>query len=243
MKKFVVIFAILSLIALTCGCLSISMYTKVNKEGNISDMKIEINTTSSVYGMIQTSAQQQGYSTVKEYMLSNVSKEYGASSGNTYDYNEEWSGENVKMTLTAKGSFAQEADSPINIHKDGNYMIFEYVATASPTPTPTSTPTASPYGSLFNESSMNNLTDTMLNGITFNFYLEMPGKIVDSNANVVKDNKAEWHLTGKTMSGMTMYAKSEVPAGAAGAPGFEGILAVAGVLAGCCIVAMRRKEK
>jgi hypothetical protein len=67
----------------------------------------------------------------------------------------------------------------------------------------------------------------------------MPGKIVDSNANVYKDNKAEWHLTGKTMSCMRMYAKSEVPASA---PGFEGILAVAGVLAGCCIFAMRKKE-
>lgn len=237
MKKFVLIITIISLIALVGGCLSISMYTKVNKDGNISDMKIEINTTSTVYGLLQTSAQQQGYSTVKEYMLSNVSKEYGASSGNTFDYNEEWSGENVKMTLTAKGSLDLGADSPLKIHREGNYMIFEYVATPSPTPAPM--PTVSPYGSFFNESSMSNLTDTMLNGITFNFYLEMPGKIVDSNANVYKDNKAEWHLTGKTMSGMRMYAKSEVPASA---PGFEGILAVAGVLAGCCIFAMRKKE-
>jgi hypothetical protein len=38
----------------------------------------------------------------------------------------------------------------------------------------------------------------------------MPGKIVDSKANQVNGNKAEWHLTGKTMSGMKMYARSEV---------------------------------
>jgi hypothetical protein len=142
------------------------------------------------------------------------------------------------MTLTAKGSLNTDADSPLKIHREGNYMIFEYVATPSPTPTPI--PTVSPYGSFFNESSMSNLTDTMLNGITFNFYLEMPGKIVDSNANVYKDNKAEWHLTGKTMSGMRMYAKSEVPAGA---PGFESILAVASMLAGYCIIVSRKKEE
>lgn len=237
MKKFVLLIAILSLIILICGCLSISMYTTVQKDGNISDLKVEINTTSSVYGLIQTSAQQQGYSTVKEYMLSNVSKEYGASSGNTFDYNEEWSGENVKMTLTAKGSLKQDANSPIKIYTEGNYMIFEYIATASPTPTPT--PTVSPYGSFFNDSSLSNLSDTMLNSITFNFYLEMPGKIIDSNANAVKGNKAEWHLTGKTMSGMKMYAKSEVPAAA---PGFEAILAITGIFAGYCIIASRKKE-
>jgi hypothetical protein len=213
------------------------MYTTVSRDGDISDMKIEINTTSSVYGLLQTSAQQQGYSTVKEYMLANVSKEYGSASGNTYEYNEVWSGENVKMTLTAKGSFKVEKDNPIKIHKDGNYMIFEYMAMPSPTPTPTLTKSA--YNSYYNDTDLSGLSDAMLNGITFNFYLEMPGKIVDSNANQVNGNKAEWHLTGKTMTGMNLYAKSEVPAAA---PGFEAVLAAAGILASYCIIAMKKKE-
>lgn len=227
--------AILSLMILTCGCLSVSMYTTVDKNGNISDMKMEINTTSSVYGLLQTSAQQQGYSTVKEYMLSNVSKEYGAASGNTFEYNEVWSGENVKMTLTAKGSFKEDAGGPMKIHREGSFMIFEYMAVPSPTPTPTK----SAYNSYYNDTDLSGLSDTMLNGITFNYYLEMPGKIVDSNANQVNGNKAEWHLTGKTMTGMNLYAKSEVPVAV---PGFEALLAVAGIFAGYCIVAMRKKE-
>lgn len=222
------------------GCLGITMYTKVMKDGNVSDMKIEINTTSYVYGLMQSSAQQQGYPTVKEYMLSNVSKEYGSStmSGNTFDYNEEWSGDNVKMTLTAKGSF--KPGDPIKIYRDGNYMIFEYSPTASTAPMPTPTPTPNPYGYGYNDSSMSNLSDAMLSGITFNYYLEMPGKIVDSNANAVNDNKAEWHMNGKTMSGMKMYAKSEVPAAA---PGFEALLAMAGVFACYYLAASRRKER
>jgi hypothetical protein len=237
MKKIVLFITILSLITLMSGCLGITMYTKIMKDGNVSDMKIEINTTSYVYGLMQSSAQQQGYATVKEYMLSNVSKEYGSSSmgGNTFDYNEEWSGDNVKMTLTAKGSF--KPGDPIKIYRDGNYMIFEYAPTASPTPTPT--PTPNPYGYSFNDSYMSNLSDAMLSGITFNYYLEMPGKIVDSNANAVNGNKAEWHLTGKTMSGMKMYARSEVPAAA---PGFEALLAIASIFAGYCLVASRKKE-
>jgi len=51
-------------------------------------------------------------------------------------------------------------------------------------------------------------------GITLHYYLEMPGKIVDSNANVVKDNRAEWHLVGGSA---VIYAKSEVPS----IPGFD----------------------
>lgn len=41
------------------------------------------------------------------------------------------------------------------------------------------------------------------------YYLEMPGKIIESNADVVNGNKAEWHiLDGSTRN---VYAKSEIP--------------------------------
>ncbi len=46
------------------------------------------------------------------------------------------------------------------------------------------------------------------------YYLEMPGKIIESNADVVNGKKAEWHMTeGSTRN---IYAKSEIPT----VPGF-----------------------
>jgi hypothetical protein len=51
----------------------------------------------------------------------------------------------------------------------------------------------------------------MLSGISMDYYLEMPGKIVDGNADTIKDNKAEWHLVGADISKTKIYAKSDIP--------------------------------
>lgn len=231
MKKIIILPILLMAAILVTGCFSVSMYTTVQKDGNISDMKLAINTTSSVYSYISGAAHTAGYSTVKEYMLANMSKSYGTSLTNA-DYEEQWSGDRVTMTMTAKGSFKPDEDSGMKIYKDGSYMVFKVTSTATPTPTPTATP----YG--FNDSSLSGLSDMMLSSITLDYYLTMPGKIVDSNANVVKGNKAEWHLSGKDMANMSMYAKSEVPA----TPGFGAILAIVGIVIVGLIFASRRKE-
>lgn len=48
------------------------------------------------------------------------------------------------------------------------------------------------------------------NEAKIDYYLEMPGKIVESNADIINGKKAEWHLTegGSTQN---IYAKSEIP--------------------------------
>lgn len=233
LKKMIILLSILSSIVLVCGCLSLSIYTTVQNNGNISDMTVSINTTSYVYGLIQQSAQQHGYSTVKEYMLANATKEYGGNAigANKVDYNEAWSGDQVTMTMNIRGSFKPDEKSGMRTYRDGNYLVYEY-APSGVMPTPTPTPGPGTIG--YNTSGM---SDAVLSGITLSYYLEMPGKIVDSNANVVKGNKAEWHFNGKTMSGQKLYAKSEIPA----TPGFGMIPALSGILIGCLIMAGRRK--
>lgn len=233
MKKFVIIGILLLVAVFVSGCFNVAMYTTVQKDGNISDMKVAINTTSSVYSYLSSAAHTAGYSTVKDYMLSNVSQNYGTSLKNA-DYNEKWSGDRVTMTMTMQGSFKPEDSSGMKIYKDGNYMVFKYVSTATPTPTPT----ANPYGYTYNDSALSGLSDMMLSSITLDYYLTMPGKIIDTNANVVNGNKAEWHLSGKDMSNMNMYAKSEVPA----TPGFGAILAIAGIMAGYYMLARKKEE-
>jgi len=236
MKKYIfVILAGIAIVgsALISGCLSVSMYATVQKDGNLSDMKMVINTTSSVYSYISGSAKEGGYSNVKDYILTNLSKTYKGSITKE-DYDEQWNGDRVTMTMTMTGSFKPDQTGGMSMYKDGDYMIFKYVSSSTPTPTPT--PDQSNYA--FNSSSMSELSDMILSGITLDFYLTMPGKILDSNANVVKDNKAEWHLSGKDLSTMNMYAKSEVPS----APGFEVAAAIAGLIAVGLAMAAQRKN-
>ncbi len=67
--------------------------------------------------------------------------------------------------------------------------------------------------------------------IKVNYYLEMPGKIVDSNADKVKGNKAEWHFsTRKT----PIYAKCEILK----SPGFE----VFGAILAIALIAILKKK-
>jgi hypothetical protein len=66
------------------------------------------------------------------------------------------------------------------------------------------------------------MANMMLSGITLDYYLEMPGKILDSNAETVKDNKAEWHAIGSEIYNTKIYAKSEVPL----LSGFSSIIAI-----------------
>jgi len=40
----------------------------------------------------------------------------------------------------------------------------------------------------------------------------MPGKIVESNANIVNESKAEWHMTGNKKGKIKIYAKSNITA-------------------------------
>ena len=164
---------------------------------------------------------------MNDYFVKNMSKTYGAS-GNSVDYKEEWSGSNVKMVLTFRGSFKPDEGSGIKIIDGGDYLRYEY--TNSNQDMADSDPADSSYA---------NISQAMLSGVTFDYYLTMPGKITDSNANVVNGNKAEWHFNGNTMSNFkTIYAKSEV----AKSPGFESMAALLALVGGVYLLAMRKKE-
>lgn len=45
--------------------------------------------------------------------------------------------------------------------------------------------------------------------ININYYLEMPGEIVESNAYLINGNKAEWHSNKVSVN--EIYAKSKIP--------------------------------
>jgi len=71
-------------------------------------------------------------------------------------------------------------------------------------------------------------SEAILNSVSFHYYLEMPGKIIESNADKVDNNKAEWHLQGNRAFSKPIYAVSELPAFSI--PGFDIILAFFGII-------------
>jgi|GEM_PF-1734390 len=129
----------------------------------------------------------------------------------------------------------------------GSYQV----VTITPTPVPTKwiwdssrrqyteidiTPAPVPQ---FNASEEQEMVRTMLSGITVDYYLEMPGKIVNTTATTVNGNKAEWHFSGEDIFNTTIYAESQPPSLV---PGFTSLPAAAGCALGALFLAYWRKR-
>jgi hypothetical protein len=115
------------------------------------------------------------------------------------EYSEVWDGDEVQMIISGL--------TPPNIYTetDGEYLTFRHTITDNFT---------------------TEYSDLGASAIDVHYYLEMPGEIVESNANVVDGNKAEWHMVGNTQP-EDIYAKCELPS----MPGFGILSSVLAILA------------
>lgn len=134
---------------------------------------------------------------------------------------ESFTGDNVTITIHAEHVKPKDnADfaKGIEIYKENGYLIFK--------------------DNTWHEESAKDQEDIKEYGslVTIDYYLEMPGKIIDSNAHKVDGNKAEWHLDMYTASKTPIYAKSEIPNSSICGPGIIMALAVIPLLM------MRRKR-
>ena len=86
----------------------------------------------------------------------------------------------------------------------------------------------------FPSSSSNNpYSSEMMDSISLNYYLQMPGKITYSvGASSVDGNKAEWHLSGNQIGTTPITATSDLPS----IPGFDGVVVVMGILGAILLV-------
>jgi hypothetical protein len=163
---------------------------------------------------------------METYLVQNYSKSYGGP-GTTVNYKERKSNGYVHVTLDARGpDIRPEEGSNVTVTRDGENWVYRYLTTGVENTAGVPSDTAS-LGSAFD------------NAITMDFYLTMPGKIVDSNAHKINGNKAEWHFNINTLRNVSsLYAKSEV----AKSPGFESIAALLALIGGVYLLATRKKE-
>lgn len=168
-----------------------------------------------MYNALKNNAKEQGYSSLRESMTSNADPR-------TYTYNEVWDGSTVTIRIASTQPVQSTDPEKWQIKKESGYMVYNDRRLLSDEPIGDS----------------NDYTEAMLGGVAIHYYLEMPGNIVDTNANVVSGNKAEWHLTGSDAFTTEIYAKSELPAFAL--PGFGTLIALIGL--SCAIVLFIRKR-
>ncbi len=104
---FVILLALLLIFcAVIAGCASISIYAKVNSDTSISNYKVEIGTTSMVYGL----------------MSSSIKSNFDQS---LYTYDEKWTGDKVTITVAAKNNIQSTDPTNWTIKKVDNLMIYD----------------------------------------------------------------------------------------------------------------------
>lgn len=182
------------------GCAQISIHSTVAADGTIEEYRMQINTSRTVYGFLEQSAEDEGYDSLRESFLANIDE----SRADQVDYDEEFSGDSVSITITMK-NFDPPPDSSISITEQDGMLIYEDTIFVNESA---------------QEGEESELAQSITAGLSVDYYLAMPGEIVDSNANEVDGDTAEWHEFGKdAFIDNRIYAKSEVSTGI-GVPGF-----------------------
>jgi len=209
-NRFFFLIAVLFVFTLlTSGCVQMAMHSKANSDETLDSMKMTITTNSMVYSLFSNMAKTQGYSSVKE-MINNPKVVQQATKNSNdqnsffepsnMEYSEEWNKDSVIMVFQSKHPFKPIEGSGLTVTREGNYLIYRHIWSPNSDKTVNTaktTDSSSPFNQMFSAS--------------IDYYLEMPGKIVDSNANSVTDNKAEWHMNLDELSNAEFYAKSEIP--------------------------------
>jgi hypothetical protein len=169
--------------------------------------------------MLKSQAKSGGYSSIKEMMTYNITKSIGK---DNILYTENWDKERTKITISLEriDTFTPPADSKLKIQKVDNTIVYEDDTFYNPSAM--KSPSEDESNPFFSKEQAESMVNYMLSGITLDYYIEMPGKILDSNADIIKDNTAEWHVNGPDIFNTKVYAKSEVPL----LPGFTSIIAI-----------------
>jgi len=216
---------IVSILILTSGCLDMAVTTSVNPTGDIEKYQISLTMTGAVYSMMDEAAKQTGYSSFKDSILHPRTTTSGLNT--ELDYQEQWSKEDnrVTVTLTAKHPNEVKSGNGVSVERSGDYLIFrQEMSTQTPS---TGSSSESPYAGQFEKM------------FSVSYYLTMPGEIIESNADTINGNTAEWHRTTTKMP--SVYAKSKISL----LPGYTliGIGALGLVGFGLFIVGFQRRRR
>ena len=215
--------ALLVSVVLLSGCATIGVESTVGADGTVEEYTVEIDTTRQVYGLLKQGAERDGYDSLEESFTSDIND----SAVGEISYEEEIDGDDVTMTITMRDVDPSAMDNVSVSREDGRLTYVDetfYDESAEETA----------------GGSESELAESMASGFAVDYSLTMPGEIVDSNADEVDGNTAEWHATGSgAFTETRIYAESEVPTSAFG-PGFGAVPALVGLLAATALLAARR---
>ncbi|MGB9941465.1 hypothetical protein [Methanosarcina sp.] len=174
---------VLVLVIFFSGCVSMSYDAKVNSSGGIEEYNMTMDTNSYVYSALNSQMLEEDGESLRDGIISKGG-----------EYNEVWDGDKVKIQIS--GLSSQNA----SVEKNKDYIIYrDQIGELSTYDE-----------SEEDEEDLLGMNEAMDSAIQVHYYLEMPNEIIESNADHIEGNKAEWHMLNST-SIRDVYAKCETP--------------------------------
>lgn len=179
-------------VLLTAGCAEVTVDSTVNPDATIETYEVQINTSTTAYGLLAERAGEQGHDTVGDYLLENNSIDPDNAENYDYDKTEELN--NVTMTIRLEG-YDPASDSNITLRKEDETMVYRDLAFG---------------GTGKDESGEDSQSSTNVN-YTYDYTLNMPGEITNTSSSAEVDgDTAEWHYENRTGNSPVIYAESEI---------------------------------
>lgn len=199
--------------------ITITIHTEVGRDGTIQSYTVQMNMSQTMFARYRSNIKSSGYSSVEDQFVAMWTENKTESFD--HDYSKERRGNLVTVAFSFQ-SYEPSTNIAVGIGKqNGTAFYFDRRFLSSP-----STSASAEW-----------------NGYAFNYYLTMPGEIMNSTANSTHSNTAEWHLTGAEIGRTSILASANIPKkSGTGGMLIPGVVIVGGlaVLVGV-VVAFRRR--
>ncbi|MFC6613694.1 hypothetical protein ACFQAS_01755 [Halopenitus salinus] len=219
-RKVLAAVAVALLVGLS-GCATISVTAEVGDANTIERYDLNITTSTTVYGWLNEAAKEEGYESLRDQMTDDVDVE-----SDRIEYSEEIDGDEATINIQLSEIPSSEMDA-ITLEEDDGELTYTDTA-------------------FVNESAQSEETSELggeaMSGLVLDYTLHMPGNIVESNADEVDGNTANWTRTGgEAYTNTHIEARSEMPS-ALPVTGFGIVAAGLGILMFTLLLTRTRKQ-
>ena len=214
-RKHIGVIGVILLIALS-GCATVSVNAEVGDANTVDRYELNITTSTTVYTILESSAQEDGYENLEEAFTDD---EFDATAAESFEYNEEIDGNDATISLLISGLNVSQSDT-ISIEEEDGELVYR--------------------DDIFLDEEFDPAETQTTEGLVIEYELEMPGEITDSNADEVDGNTATWSRSGEdAYRGFVAEAQSPPPTDNP-VPGF-GVSAAAIALASAALIGAKRE--
>ena len=227
-RAHLILLAVLGM-GLLAGCMDVTVTTEVGADGDIDQLDVDMEVDPMMYGVLEESAQEEGYDSVEEMLADDFGEDMGTDA------------DDLSVTVTEPGE--RDADEYLISMSAAGVDVddLEDIETTVEEDTVRVTDTSIGGGIDADEpediDDIDGFGDALEEGVTFEYVVVMPGEIQDHNADELSDDGtvATWHLH-EGEPDEQLYAESTVDDSV---PGFGIAAGLLGLLLGIAVLGRR----